>query len=486
MLLKAVLCPCSFIFRYSYHLIFYDRLLVEYLSRKTVLAIFLPFHFIEMAISREDVNTLVWRYLSESGFDHSAFLFKSEANIEPADSCDSQLASGALVSFLQRAILYMNLEKSVKLAKANHSNPLYSNIAAVEDRFAAPDPIPRHLQRTVGLSSSYLLKGHKREVFACQWNSDGTQLVSASADGTVILWRVHNGVAVGTKTIGSTSTPKNGIPTIDWSRDGSHIATGSFTNTVCLYTGDGALQAVFHGHSGIVFSVRFNPSGKLLASASADCNVIVWSLDTRNILTKIEHKGRVLDLDWKNDEVLATAVADGTIGIVQVDGAAQFLKGHTNFVTAVAWSPNGRWLASASEDKTVCIWKEGFNATVLQGHDACVSYVKWVPNGQGVVVSAAQNGQVIIWDAVNGLSLREYTRHANAVLSIAISPDGHFITSGGLGNSVDVTNLETGEVAVTYEECGRVYELQWDPTGRFIAVCLHNSAVAILPVHTYM
>ena len=439
-----------------------------------------------MAISREDVNTLVWRYLSESGFDHSAFLFKSEANIEPEDPCDSQLASGALVSFLQRAILYMNLEKSVKSAKSNHSNTLYSNIVAVEDRFAAPGPSPRHLQRTVEISPSFLLKGHKLEVFACQWNSDGTQLVSASADGTAVLWSVHNGVAVETKTIGSASTPKNGIPTVDWSRDGSYIATGSFNTTVRLYTGDGALQGVCEGHSGIVFSVRFNPSGKLLASASADCSVIVWSTATRNILTKIEHQGRVLDLDWKNDEVLATAVADGTIGIIQVDGAAQFLKGHTNFVTAVAWSPDGRWLASASEDKTVRIWKEEFNATVLQGHDARVSCVKWVPSGQGVVVSAAQNGQVIIWDAVNGLSLREYTRHANAVLSIAISPDGRFIASGGLDNTVDVTNLETGEIAVTYEESSQVYELQWDPSGRFIAACLHNSAVAILPVHTHI
>src|SRR5215210_5390407 len=46
------------------------------------------------------------------------------------------------------------------------------------------------------------------------------------------------------------------------------------------------------------------------------------------------------------------------------------LRGHTGFITRIAWSPDGSYLASPSYDKTIRIWDahDGMCVRTLQGH----------------------------------------------------------------------------------------------------------------------
>lgn len=79
---------------------------------------------------------------------------------------------------------------------------------------------------------------------------------------------------------------------------------------------DAPTHSVLCGHSETVNSAAWSPDGCLLASASADTSVRVWS-----------------------------AAAGGE--------ALHVLKGHTGYVYSVAWSADGALVASASGDQTV-------------------------------------------------------------------------------------------------------------------------------------
>ena len=146
---------------------------------------------------------------------------------------------------------------------------------------------------------SGLLEGHEWPIFDVAFSPDGKQIASCSGDSTVRVW--------------------------DWMTGQSTILEPQ--------------------HAARVVDVAFSRDGKLLASASWDRTVKVWDTRTGSSSTICTTPPTVRSSAWPSDRTIALAwgSTDGTVKVWDGPGSEpQILRGHTSWVQAVAFSPEGR------------------------------------------------------------------------------------------------------------------------------------------------
>lgn len=220
---------------------------------------------------------------------------------------------------------------------------------------------------------------------------------------------------------------------IRFSPDGNHIVSPYNYNDIIIWdvnTGDSV--QLLKGHTGLINTVRYSPDGKQIASASADSTVRIWDAETGN-LTKT-------------------------------------LKGHTGNVKHVYYSKDGKYLVSSSADSTAIIWDAhtGDLIKVLRGHNCAVSAAVYSSTNKDII-TVAQNDAIIIWDAQSGAIKKDLTNDSLDIYTCDISPDDVHIAIIGNDSTLQVLNIETGELNLLKKYDSRLFTITYSYDGTMIA-----------------
>jgi WD40 repeat protein len=273
---------------------------------------------------------------------------------------------------------------------------------------------------------------------------------------------------------------EDGADAVALSPDGKWLAT-ALGGTVHLWDAATGHERARLQHQGVVLAVAMSPDGKWLATTSADetvhvSAVHVWDLTTGSERARLSQPANFAffanitalaispDSKW-----LAYSASDNTVRVWDVRTGRECARlQHEHRVTAIAISPNSSWLATTSWDTTARLWDlaTGHERARLQ-HPTYVTAVAISPDGTWLATGGA-DGMVRLWDLASGRE-RARLQHQDSVKGVAISPDGAWLATASVDKTARIWDAATGRERVRLQHQSQVDALAISPDGTWLA-----------------
>ncbi|MFG6194348.1 NACHT and WD repeat domain-containing protein [Nonomuraea sp. JJY05] len=324
------------------------------------------------------------------------------------------------------------------------------------------------------------------------FSPDGRTLAAADADGQVWLWdptahRQLGAAMPGTYDVAFSPGEKTlaaSDPVVAMGTDRKDSAVRFFDVATRRESGprlrpeDDPVPREWAG----VRAIRFSRDGRTLTTAGTDGAIRRWGAVTRRQLGPADRLGSFgeLSADGGLSAFWVLTGNDGSVAIWDVAGRREVgprivVKGHTSFVPAKAFSPDGSILALAGSDQTVRLFDvatrrqigEPLHGAATDQHSALAF------SGDGrLLATTAADGTVRLWDVASRLQKGVIlTGHTNSVGAMAFSPDGRTLATGSGDRTVrlwDVPTLRQIGPALT-GHTKTVADVAFSPDGALLA-----------------
>jgi WD40 repeat protein len=230
--------------------------------------------------------------------------------------------------------------------------------------------------------------------------------------------------------------------------------------------------ALGRGDEGKIFAMALSPDGRWLAvggwfpgSHEESDAIRLFDFATGKLVALLKgHTNVVNSLAFSPDsKQLISGSSDDSAIIwdVEVRKPLHRLPGHTGEIYGVAFTPDGKRVVTGSYDNTARLWRVGDGGLIaeLKGHKDKVFRVAINPI-DGSIASASNDGEIRLWNGTTGTPVRAWMQLGSNPGSLTFSVDGTRLVTGvgsyGPAHNVHVWNVADGKEILTYTAHGNV------------------------------
>jgi len=311
-------------------------------------------------------------------------------------------------------------------------------------------------------------------VYSCLYSHDGSSFAVVLSDNTINVYATSNWektwILIG---------HSDYVISVAYTLNGDRIVSGSYDRTVRVWditTGD--CLFIFIGHTGEIFKVAYSPQGNVVSSLSYDGTLRLWNVETGECHAIISGCGIIYGMSFspKGDNI-AFSSSDRRVRLWDVASGEcrSILIGHSNRISSITYSSQGGLLISKGEEQVVRVWEVETGACrhILQ----TTGVIVLSPKGDQIA-SCADSG-VELWDIETGVRIRTLEFPFMRSISVAYSPHGDRVVSGGSDRIVQLWNVMTGECYTIAGHAHSVTKVLYSPKGDFIASVDYDNTVRL-------
>ncbi|XP_010271371.1 PREDICTED: F-box-like/WD repeat-containing protein TBL1XR1 [Nelumbo nucifera] len=460
-----------------------------------------------VSITSVELNYLVFRYLHESGFTHSAFALGYEAGINKSPIDGNLVPPGALVTFVQKGLQYLELE-------ANLSN----SDADVDDDFSFLQPLDLitkdvyELRQIIKEKKENLQKERAKdkekekdkELDREHERERGREREKERQEKEKEREKDRERIEKDKEREREKEKEKQHEDHIDREQirdredkstikpEDNGVCGGPEPMDICVNSPSLPCEipssdvAILEGHTSEVFACAWSPAGSLLASGSGDSTARIWTIPDGpcsssmqngppNVLVLKHFKGRtnekskdVTTLDWNGEgTLLATGSYDGQARIWSRDGELKStLNKHKGPIFSLKWNKKGDCLLSGSVDKTAIVWdvKTGEWKQQFEFHSAPTLDVDW--RNSNSFATCSTDNMIYVCKIGENRPIKTFSGHQGEVNAIKWDPTGSLLASCSDDSTAKIWSMKQDKyVHDLMEHAKEIYTIRWSPTG---------------------
>ncbi|KAG6897965.1 hypothetical protein C0992_008355 [Termitomyces sp. T32_za158] len=357
-----------------------------------------------LRITADEVNCLIYSYLLDSGFTHSAFAVKIEGQLDRSPYASKHIQRGELIELLSKSLLYIEVESHWKNdALANTCKSGFSllepHICSTSEPASKQSPqvisapktsedVPSRFTRPNGSMADAASKRKESPTFA---NAEGPAEKRTKRDPD----EMDLDTPCESRTLPGSVLPDSSLKRVSKAKQRTQGPEDESTDINAIL--------LLPGHKAEVFVCGFNPvNHELLATGSKDAIVNLWTIPKGTIPSPLEGSNLptpmppisvthfaaadaadLTSLDWNADGTLvAIGSYDSVVRICTSTGELYFSypQHRKGPIFATRFSKSGKWLLTVSLDGTACLWdvKAKCLRKQYRCHTDCCLDVDWL------------------------------------------------------------------------------------------------------------